>query len=110
MATVNYQVDFDHKTLSVLAKTVLDYWNTRLVKATADLKSIGPRPKDDNSHFSEWAVIQREFSLVNDHAIDAAVLCKSLACCSSAGKSWTFDSEQLRWLYPEPFKDLIQSK
>lgn len=109
METIDYSVSFGKDALTARAKVVLEYWQKQRTLAAEKLQSMGPRPKDEKHHLSDWARLERVLQIASEHVWDAKIMICALDEGSDLG-TWTFDSKQLRWLYPEISEDLIQSK
>lgn len=98
LATIDYQLSFDTNYLSGLTVEVLRFWDLRLEKLAAKLQSLGPRPKDERSHLSEWAHLEREILRCQDHIWDAKIIGQTIAF--STTHTMNLSSQDLRWFFP----------
>jgi hypothetical protein len=111
MATIKYSVTLPIFEVRNRAAAVLSYWAAEGERISERMRSIGPRPKDERSHLSDWSKLERDRKIVGEHIWDAKIAIAGFSVCDDI--EITLSSDELRWFYPdlEPDdSDLIQSE
>jgi hypothetical protein len=97
--TIRYQITIPVEELAKRAVDVLKYWVKEDQRFFERERAIGPRPKDERSHLSDWSRLERDKAIAASHIWDAKIMMAALTKCVDV--TITINSEELRWFYPE---------
>jgi hypothetical protein len=99
MASIAYFLELNKKILKERATEVLKFWVNEDEKNEEKIRSIGPRPRDEKLHTSEWSKLERDKRTIGNHIWDAKILISTID--SSTENTMKMSSDQLRWFFPE---------